>query len=520
MKNLYLLLICLFLALGLKGQDSISTESLKIEMAPVFKVKRHTDFLDFWGRNSEKHYAIRVRNKPKFNFTGTQYSIEEYDRSFNLLRETKDPFNSGDFGGSWLYPRRFLALGITDSDIYLFTRGEGSKPKTHSVYRQKIDPFSLGISKKVCEEFISIQDDNFEEHSNGDFVFRSSEDESKNVFVYFYPKSFTSYQFKIFVFDRNWNPLYTRLETLPLLSDLVVVKSVKLSNDGQVHILLKSYKKKKEEYMKGQPNYSLKLLTCKDGESEPLVQNVQPKDYLLHNLRMEMAPNGDLVIAATAVDMLSDAPLKMFCSRLRPADSSIVYTSYGKLPMNAIKKDLEQGVENVPGFAEPQICFADDGSVFCLTDRQTVIRRVKKDHNGNEMFGEYEYRYKYFGIIVSHFDSTGLDDWSKFVFKKQETQSDRALHSSFFAMANHNAVHVFYAAFDDSRGLTLRWPLCLITHQEFKVDGAERSQVIFDVNDWDRRPIFQDAVRMDRDQVVLPVDWRKRAGLISISIKD
>tara|TARA_B100001115_G_scaffold182679_1_gene179535 strand:- start:1644 stop:3206 length:1563 start_codon:yes stop_codon:yes gene_type:complete len=520
MKNLYLLLISLLLAPGLKSQDSISTESLKIEMAPVFKVKRHTDFLDFWGRNSEKHYAIRVRNKPKFNFTGTQYSIEEYDRSLNLLRETKDPFNSGDFGGSWLYPRRFLALGITDSDIYLFTRGEGSKPKSHSVYRQKIDPFSLGISKKVCEEFISIQDDNFEEHSNGDFVFRSSEDESKNVFVYFYPKSFTSYQFKIFVFDRNWNPIYTRLETLPLRSDLVAIKSLKISNEGEVHMLLKSYKKKREEYMKGQPNYSLKLLTCRDGESEPLVQNVQPKDYLLHNLRMEMAPNGDLVIAATAVDMLSDAPLKMFCSRLRPANDSVIFTSYGEIPLDSIKKDLDLGVEFVPGYSEPEICFAEDGSVYCLAERRTIVKWDKKDSNGNVILGEYEYRNKYFGVIVSHFTPSGLDDWSRFIFKEQLTGDDHGASSSFYALAYPNDLHLFYATLDESRAIQLGWGLSLMMHLHFKPDGQQTKEVMFYANEVKRQPKYRYGIRLSRNEVVFPVKGRKRAGLISISIKD
>lgn len=519
MKGLLSLLLCLSLAFNLKSQDSLSGESHNLELPELYDVKSHSSFLGFFCRKQDRHYAIRIRNKPHFNFTGTQYSIEELDQNLNLIQKSDDLFTISDFGGDWFYSRQLLGMGSKGSDLFLFTRGEGSVPKSHSVYRQKINPDNLEPVEDDIEEFITIQDDGFEEHTRGDFDFYSSEDESKYAFVHFYSKGFNSFQYKVFVYDQNWNKLYERLETLPLLTALVEVKSLELTNDGHVHLLLKSYRKKREEYLDGQPNYSLKLVTCKNDSSEVNTINVQP-EALLNNINMALAPNGDLVIAATTVDLMSEAPKKMFCSRIKPSKKSVVFTRYGDLPMGHIEKDLEQGVETVPAFSEPEIRFAEDGSVFCLAERRTVIRYQEKDRNGNPIYGEYEYRYKYFGIIVSHFDTIGNDDWSKFLFKKQETFSDDGLHSSFYALANGNTVHIFYAAFNDNRGFTFKWPLCLITCQEYNVKGEGKSELVFNTNEIDRKPLISDGIRMNQNQVVFPVDGREGEGFIRISLKD
>lgn len=520
MKRIITLLLSFTIALQLNGQISFSSQSYKLEVPNMFKVKRGTNFVGFYGRQAEKHYVLRLRKEPRFKFSGSEFSIEEYDKKLNFIRESEDPFTHTDFGGSWFYPRLNLGMRVSNSEIFIFTRGEGSEPRSHSVYRQRIDPTSLEPNKKVFEEFISIQDDKFKKHSRGDFKLFSSEDNSKHLIVHFYPEEgFTSFQYKVFVFDRNWQKLYERTITLPLLTALTDFKNLEITSDGQVHLLLKSYKDKREEYLKDQPNYKLKLITCKDADSEYSVIEVQARDYRLRELNMALAPNGDLVIAANAIGLKTQAPVKMFCSRLRPSEESVVFTSYGHLPLGSMKKDLEKGFEEATAYSQPKICFAEDGSVFCLAERQARYWARKTDINGNIQSGK-DLGYTFFGIIVSHFDAAGKDDWSKFIFKKQETVNDGAKHSSFYAMAHKDVLHVFYTDFDEVRNLSWFVPISLFTHHQFRLDGKERKRLMFDTTKLKRMPVTKDGLRMSADQIIFPVDARKKAGLIRITVKN
>ncbi|QNR24908.1 hypothetical protein [Croceimicrobium hydrocarbonivorans] len=515
MKNLILFSLSLSLLSPnlLIAQELIETDQLEIHLGPLHKRKSVTNGIGLFLAASEYNLAIRDYYSSIFHNQGFRYAIEVFDKDYNLLQSSEDYFTTKDLEGD-----EEIAIAHYENALAVLSQSRDKRSHSDAVFIQKIDPKTLEPNEEFVK-LVQIEDAQFEDLGHGVFKYRNTSNGAYRALIYAYPKGFVSKQVKVFLFDSNWDLVYEKVQVFPFRADLTDLLQWNINQEGVIHFLYKEYDRKREENFQGKPNYSLQLVTLENDSSEARIQELEFDTYFLSHTKMKLASNGDVYIAATATDEISNAPLRMFCSRIRPSKDSILYASYGEIPLDSIAKDLTVGVSEVPGYDSPEIEIGPDGSVFVLSERKTRIKLTKDVQRPHMRYDEISYEHRYYGIIVSHFDPSGNSDWSDFIFKKQETSGDAVRYSSFYSTVYNGKLHVFFAGPDRHTKIIPGRPMWYLSNVSYTAQGQRNWEIMYNAKEKKRVPKFIYGVTKGSGHIVFPADYRSRSAYIELRIK-
>jgi hypothetical protein len=154
----------------------------------------------------------------------------------------------------------------------------------------------------------------------------------------------------------------------------------------------------------------------------------------------------------------------------------------------------------------------DGGAVVLLEDQKEYSRAGSTVHNTNfatsDASGRFVVDYYADNIVAISFNPDGTVHWKKVLPKKQFSQDDDGIFSSYAVMKTPNSVRLLFN--DDIRAET--------TTSEYIMhgDGLVDRHSMFNTTNQDILLRFQDALQISSDETVIPSEYRGKLKLVRI----
>jgi hypothetical protein len=508
-------------SLPIIAQEPISTATVDLKFSELSKSHKKS-FLKGVFLEKDGHYfgvrsvgSINLRSSDayeKFERFGSHIVLEEYDSNFQLIRE------SDDFWVGWRYYNpRMLGLTTNESgDLLVILEGRQGKENYITAAMVKVNPVTFEVEKESeKQKVVEIVDPKAEGYGLGSFQFITSKNGNYQALIYDYSEKSTKQIIEAYVFDRNWNLKYSRIDKMPIKSELAELISCSVSDEGETHLLLKQYKNKLQEIARDKANYEIVLRSFVDADSKVSVQSIDLNDNIVQAINMAEAPNGDIVIGANIGAIGSESPERLLCARLSSLKDTIYPLSFVVVPADTIAKDLKVGSYIEKGFEAPDIYFGNEGGVYLVSER---VDLTKTALGMFESENEITYYARYVGLFIGYFNPAG-NTWFDYVSKYQLSRNDLGRYSSFAALTKEEELHLFYMSHnyasyfskDERRNMT---------HTSFNSSHERKTETLFSGKDLKIITCPRFAYTDANNRLVIPFVSGRKSALMVIEFKD
>lgn len=452
---------------------------------------------------NSKYYGVRSfpsgRSYQSEISENGEYIFEEYDENFKLSRISERDFSVDDIKGE-----DFLGLDLFDGTLCVIS--SSSTEKALVFYRQKVSLETL-LPEEHFVEIHKMEDPRMENLGIGTPEIRFSPDGDVRAIMHPYNDDYPDEQYEIVVFDKDWNPIYTRLDFTGYKAKLTDLVDWQVLNSGEINMVLKHHHGKRDAGFKGNPKCHYTVRSFFDGESDAKSVKIKLSTRFLGPMNFRTGPNKQLYLAANVEEFQELTPKKLFCARISAGKDSLLNMTFLNLPEDSIAKDYRNGANAFKAYGRPRIQFGDNAGIYFTSQRS-----VKKVRDGREHF-------LYNGIIVSRMDQELSSGWSTFVFKEQVSYGDNGQHSSYGSYVSENDLHLFYTTIDSTVKVSFGFPMYNVTHNRLNSEGEVFQEHIFHAKDLDAFPRFKQTKVLDPNHLVVPVDSRKEFSFMLMNLK-
>ena len=518
-------ILTFLLSLPILAQEPLKTATVDLKFSSPFKPYRNSHIEGVQLEKDGHYFALRTVGRISFSRyrenpldqlarTAGHMVLEEYDSNFQLIRE------SDDFWLDWrdYDPERLGLTTNANGDLCVVVEGKGARDKENTIVVAlfNVDPLSLEVEKESEKKIVvEIADPKAAGYGLGSFQFVSSKNGEYQALIYDYSEESTKQIIEAYVFDKNWNLQYSRIDKMPIKSELAELLNCSVSDSGETHLLLKQYKKKKEEFLRDKANYELVLRSFSDESSELLVQSIDLSDNLVQAVNMAEAPNGDIVIAANLGAIGSESPERLLCARLSSLKDTIYPLGFVSIPEDTIAKDLKLGSAIEKAFAAPEIYFGNEGGVYLISERVALTKEVL---NYSDDDGTLDRWSRYAGLLIGYFNAAG-NNWFDYVNKDQMSKNALGKYSSFVATTKGEELHLFYMPFHYAQ-LFSRKVRNNFRHLTFSPNQKRETEVLFSGKDLKVTPFPRFAYSDANNRLVIPFVSGRKSAFILLELKD
>ena len=414
----------------------------------------------YWGKLNtlESHTTVHLLGKRGNNLLGyvrshKTVSIVEY--SYDDLHLSGEATIIGkESSGNNVIPKdyTFDQMLFLKDKVYVCVTQFDKSTKSNDLYMEEFgaDGSLVGGLKKV----ISISAKN--KVNKGDFDFVVSKDSTKFLLVDVPPfEKYSGEKFGFQIFDENLNQIDNAEISLPnnFKYFIVPLDQISLSNDGIVYMLAKNIKQK-EDKSKGDADYYFQLLAINPhGQGDVTTYDLKLPQKAITDIAYNVEDSNYIICSGFYGNVkntqYSSGQIDgIFYFRINKKTKGIESTGLKALDHDFIaditsQKSANKGKGLSNNFTLVHFVKRSDGGALLVSeyrDTYTVTEWVTTPNGGSHM--ETHTIYARSNIIVININTDGSIKWYVNIPKKQTSEDDGGIYSSFF-MGTHGSKMYF-----------------------------------------------------------------------------
>lgn len=285
-----------------------------------------------------------------------------------------------------------------------------------------------------------------------------------------------------------------------------------VGNDGSGHLILE----KDNEKMKKSQN-RFEFYSYHAGENTETSYIVSLKDTLWYDVYFEYDNLNNRIVAGGfyANDFLTKT-LGYFYLNINPKNKEDYTLSYQEFDSEFVHEVLGKHKKmNRDGFAEVdirEIVLRRDGGILLIAERNREYVRqtttVNAAYGGSNQIGN-QVDYYFNDLLVFSIHPTGELHWKDILHKKQYSQDDNALYSSYFLLKTRRNLRFLY-------------------NDEIKQENIVNEYIVTGTGEPDRKNIMntagaelmlvmKNAIQISADEVIIPSERRRQLKLVKLT---
>ncbi len=416
----------LFLLLGGISFAQDQFEGMSIEYGPLFKAQKRSVPTDFIGFDDSGFYVEYSKGKHGQG----DLILAKFDQDLNPILEKDMNFM---LGNQLAEVASFFRI---DKSLYQLAITSSMESKEYYLQQIDTESFKTFSPKKIA----SLESKKINVNRSSSWL-AFSNDSSKLSLSYTYPTGRNEEQkINAHVLDKDFNELWSNSFDLPYKDKLIDIKTLRVNDTGDLHILTKRFYEKRRERVGGEVNYDYLILTLKsDGSLDSLTIEADGK-YLRD---VQFGLSDDLIIAGFYSDLNSALVGGAFYTRYNMDQKAVISQSFKEFDIDflvtnmkekkadRIKKKIEDGKDvELPSYKIDEFYYDNEGNTLMIGEKRLITVNYVYTQYGTTSYTTYDYG----DIVTVKIDKAGEISWANRVAKNQVTINDGALLSSYGAL--------------------------------------------------------------------------------------
>lgn len=455
--------ILIFLSISVIYSQSTD---IKVTWGPEQKISK--------GKNEkEQSYFIgkdhiggfySLREKSKFFFgelKNIKRFIEHFDSDGNIIGSEKIIIKKENS------KRFFNGVFYNEGRMYLVTNYFRSADKMNVLSVQIINSKTLLVDEDIRNiAEIPYKFESFYWHKH--YTLKAIDNK---IYALHYGPVKESKQVKlgIFVFDKHFKQLWQHYRILEYQEKLFKLKDYDVDSNGTIRVMAKVFNDEIKIFKTGKPNYEYRFLVFSNmGGDEFIEYSLTMSDIFITDIRCSYRPNGDIVCAGFYTNennwFRSNPIAGTFFVTLDSKTTNVKIENHRAFSQEILSggysTDVEKKGKEFINFDIRSLNFLENGEVILLAEEtsqfDTNINFSSTFHGTkNTQYGQAYTttttttninwtNYHFDRIVVLKFDPEGINEWIKFIPKKQHTTGDGGMFSSFATAYFGDKIYLIY----------------------------------------------------------------------------
>ncbi len=252
------------------------------------------------------------------------------------------------------------------------------------------------------------------------------------------------------VFNKDLSLLWTGDKALKYRDKMFIINGSAVDNKGNFYIRGQLWIGKGNRRLS---SYERHVLIFNKDDDEPEDISVKLNKFTIKYMTLNIAANGDIVIAGFYTPDLTKGIDGSFYLRLDRKTHEVVSSNYKAFPLNFITQGLEQRTKEkmkkkeekgknqmLYNYILKDIIMRDDGGIILVAEQFYIEERTVYTANGG--YSTY-YTYYYGDIIVVNINNNGIIQWNKKIHKYQYTSGSTS-RLSYDLGVYDNVIYIIY----------------------------------------------------------------------------
>lgn len=348
------------------------------------------------------------------------------------------------------------AMQLGDQLFFFYTRFD-SRAKTNTLYAQEMDKSTFlpkGELTQVAEATFESRRSFMQTAAfSSPFSVVVAEDKSHAMIVtrsQVEAEEGKKVEMKLSVFTEGMKVEWEQELKTDYDDELFSVTNIRLDDNGDVSIMGIEYTEKMTEKQirrSGKPNYKHHLLRYSEKGTKFINMPVELSGKFITDLRIETAPSGDIIVAGFYSESGTTSIKGAFYMSIDPATESVKVQNFSAFESEFItqnftdreekkaKKKEEKGEElEMNQYDMRNLIIKEDGGATLIAEQYIFYVTTYTTYSNGKAQTYTVYHYLYNDIVVASFDNAGTLLWKTKIAKRQHTQNDGGMYSS-YAMA-------------------------------------------------------------------------------------
>jgi len=285
-----------------------------------------------------------------------------------------------------------------------------------------------------------------------------------------------------------------------------------INNDGAAYfIIAKDNRKARKE------DHHYLIHSCKAGLTAPLTASLHMKGKMTYDVKFDYDHlNKRLVAGGFYSEKSRGKTVGSFYININPnnADDHVLeFQPFEKQFMNKImEKRLDQDSKGITDISVKAITLRRDGGILLTAERKKHLERrlatAGRGYVGRDG-SRYIVDYYYDDIFVTSIHPDGKMHWQTILHKKQYSQDDDAIYSSFFLMKTPTSLRFIFN--DEIRRENT------VSEYILEGDGAYDRNSVMNTDDQEIQLRFRDAIQINSKECLIPSEFRNKLRLVKIN---
>ena len=306
-------------------------EHATLQWGEPFKSPRQTSLNDIIGYDNDGFYTISQ------NMRTRKIYVKHFDPQANFIKSVSLDLSYQKKDMSFEFA---LQLG---EQLYLFSSFKNQKQKKNYLFAQTFNKKTLEPNGNL-KMMVELDYSEGSRRNSGGFGHSLSMDSTQLLITGFLPyKKGDPERFSVNVFNTSdLSKKWQKHVELPYVEELFDVKRYRIDGAGNVYILGKLYKDKRQDERKGIVNYTYKVIGYTNQGSDVTEYPVELPGKHLNDMQIAINSNGDLTCAGFYATSNSDAANGTFFMVIDHNTKEVKQQSTKELSDELIKEQMTE----------------------------------------------------------------------------------------------------------------------------------------------------------------------------------
>jgi len=410
------------------------------------EIKTKTELITMVGEFGDR--IVGVFNHKK------KYFLKSYNKNLGLIN-TKEL--NLEYKGKKL---RYSNAAKLNNRMFIFAKFTNKKAKKNYLLYKEINPKTFkSVSKlKVIGE---IPYEN--RRDNGFFGFEYSKDNKLLLLFHYIPTDENENEkIALKVLDSDLNLKWKKNITIPYKSELTDIIDYNLDLEGNVYVVVKKYKHKREDIINKKINFTYTILTYKNSGNDNTKIDLSLKNKYITQLKIAIDESQNIFCSGFYSNNISHKSERdmglggSFYMKIENDDNEVSISTTNDFTLEFIssllskrkkekmkkkskkKKKKGQNLE-MSNYYLDELYLNDDGSIILVGEKAySITHTVSNGQGGYTTTTTYYYQ----NIIAVEYDSEGDVKWVRRVPKFQSSSSTYYL--SYASIVNNENIYFIY----------------------------------------------------------------------------